>query len=340
MPCRSMTIPYSRLRLGALALALLGMSLPTHAQTCQSASDLEPEQRSTIEAIAKHYFDMVAAGDSAGLQKASIPAVATNFAGIEASVKDNQPVFSQAQVSVRSVYALTAEGSEPLSRAEFLCGVFGANGQTTNSVVFVLQNLPPGKYAVAILDAKASQDARTLTLVLQQSAAEWKLAGFYARITQINGHDSAWFAQRAREFKAKGQNRNAWFYFHEAIALAAPADFVSTLVTDKLYDEVQSVPPADLPVGGGTLDLSAAGAARKVTAMFAVAVGNDFDLVVKYDAADISDTYHTFQTNVAVIKAVVARFPEFRDGFDGVVARAVEPSGRDYGAMLPMKEIK
>jgi len=29
-----------------------------------------------------------------------------------------------------------------------------------------------------------------------------------------------------------------------------------------------------------------------------------------------------------------------RDAFDGVVTRAVEPSGRDYGSMLAMKDIK
>ena len=34
------------------------------------------------------------------------------------------------------------------------------------------------------------------------------------------------------------------------------------------------------------------------------------------------------------------KYPEFRDAFDGVVARAVEPSGRDYGSLLPMKDIK
>jgi hypothetical protein len=29
-----------------------------------------------------------------------------------------------------------------------------------------------------------------------------------------------------------------------------------------------------------------------------------------------------------------------RDAFDGIVARAVEPSGRDYGSLLAMKSIK
>jgi hypothetical protein len=41
-----------------------------------------------------------------------------------------------------------------------------------------------------------------------------------------------------------------------------------------------------------------------------------------------------------VIKALVAKFPELREAFAGVVARAVAPSGRDYGTLLGMKDIK
>ena len=41
-----------------------------------------------------------------------------------------------------------------------------------------------------------------------------------------------------------------------------------------------------------------------------------------------------------MIKALVAKYPEYRAAFAGVVARAVEPSGRDYGTLLAMKEIK
>lgn len=69
-------------------------------------------------------------------------------------------------------------------------------------------------------------------------------------------------------------------------------------------------------------------------------MGNDLDLVVKYQAADVSNTTLTFQENMVVIKALVGKYPEYRDAFAGVVARAVEPSGRDYGSLLPMKEIK
>jgi hypothetical protein len=301
---------------------------------------MDAAARSALETTGKRYFDMAAHGDSAGLKQNAIATLASNFGGIETAIKDNQATLAGAQATVRPPFLLTADGTQPVARAEFLCGVFGSAGQTRDSAVFVLNNLPPGKYGVAIVDAKASQDPRTVTMILQQMGAEWKLAGFYARSSQINGHDANWFAQRARDYKAKGQTRNAWLYFHEAISLTTPADFMSNLATDKLYDEAQTVQPTDLPVNGNIVDLSAAGATYKLTAIFPLAVGSDLDLIVRYQAADVSNTVQTFQTNNALIKALLAKFPEFRDAFSGVAARAVEPSGRDFGTMLPMKEIK
>jgi hypothetical protein len=40
------------------------------------------------------------------------------------------------------------------------------------------------------------------------------------------------------------------------------------------------------------------------------------------------------------MKALLAKYPQCRDAFGGIVVRAVEPSGKDYGSMLPMKDIK
>jgi hypothetical protein len=69
-------------------------------------------------------------------------------------------------------------------------------------------------------------------------------------------------------------------------------------------------------------------------------VKQDLDLVVKYQSPDVSNTTQTFQDNTAVMTALLVKYPELRDAFDGIVARAVEPSGRDYGSLLPMKDIK
>jgi hypothetical protein len=301
---------------------------------------MDDSVRTGLEAAAKRYFEMSARGDTAALRQNSVASVAASFAGIEAAVKENQAMFAGAKATARPPFLLTVDGADVLKRAEFLCGVFGKSGQTKDSAVFVLNNLPPGRYGFTILEVSGSQAAMTLTLVLQQVGADWKLAGFFAKSSQASGHDAEWFTQRARDFKAKAQNHNAWLYYREAIALSSPVDFMSTLATDKLYDEARTTQPADMPANGNVVDMSAGGRIYHLTEIFLRSVGDDLDVEVNYQAADVSNTGRTFQENTAVIKALVARFPEFGDAFAGVVARAIEPSGHDFSSLMAMKDIK
>ena len=115
---------------------------------------------------------------------------------------------------------------------------------------------------------------------------------------------------------------------------------MSTANTDKLYDESQKAQPADLPADGKTTDLPAGTATYKVTDLFPELVGNDLDLIVKYQVTDVSNANQAYQSNVAVMKALLAKYPELRDAFAAIVARAVDPAGHDYGTMLAMKDIK
>ena len=320
--------------LPALVISITAIVAP--AQTCLTASDMDQAASAALKATATRFYDMAARGDAASLQQNAIASLAANFSGIENAVKENQASLAGAPGTPRPPFLLKAEGAAPLERAEFLCGVFGAHGQTQDSAVFIIPNLPPGNYGIVTLDAASAQGAHTVSFVLQQQGNLWKLGGFYAKPAQISGHDGNWFADRAREFKTKGQLRNAWFYFGEARELLVPVPFMANATTDKLYDEMQTVKPSDPP----PLDLVAGGKTYKVTDLFPIAVGRDFDLVVKYQSADVSDSGKTFQDNMAVIKAVVVKYPEFRDAFAGIVVRAVEPSGRDYGSMMAVKDIK
>jgi hypothetical protein len=332
------------MRFGWLAACLLGatviLSALMQAQTCLTPEDMDAATKTALVNAGQRFYDLAAKGDAATLRQNAIPSLAGDFSGIEGAVKDNQPNFSGAKATPRPPILLKAEGTAPLQRAEFLCGVFGPNGQTAASSEFVIPNLPPGNYGIAILDVPTPKGAYTVSFVLQQSGTDWKLGGFYAKATSISGHDGDWFVDRARQFKAKGQLHNAWFYFAEARELLVPVPFMYTQKTDKLYDELQAAKPPDLAADGTTTDLAAAGKTYKLTAMFPLTVGNELDVVVKYQSPDVSNTTQTFADNMSVIKALLVKYPELRDAFDGVVARAVEPSGRDYGSLLPMKEIK
>ena len=327
------------LRLLLIAVSLL--SFPSaHAQTCFTSADMDEPTRAALQNAGKKYFDMVSHADSASLKQNAIASLASEFSGIENAIKDNQAALAGATATARPPFLLKVEGTAPLQRAEFLCGVFGPSGQTSNSAEFVIPNLAPGNYGIVVMDASGPKGPRTVSFVLEQHGTDWKIGGFYTKDPQIKGHDGNWFAGKAREYKSKGQNVDAWFYYVEARELLVPVPFMYTQTTDKLYDEMQSVKPADLPVSGNAVSLASAGKTYTLTTIFPLPVGGDLDLVVKFQAADISDTAKTFQENTAVMKALLAKFPQLRDAFDGIVARAVEPSGRDYGSMLPMKDIK
>jgi hypothetical protein len=314
------------------------------AQSCLTSSDMDAATRTALTNAAVRYFSFVVAGDAASLRQNAIPSLAADFSSIEGAVKDNQGALAGAKAAARPPFLLEAEGAAPITHAEFFCGVFGSKGQTRDSAVFSLNNLPPGKYGVVILDVPSSKGVYAVSLILQQQGSDWKLGNLYIQAGELAGHDSSWFAAHAKEFQAKGQMHNAWLYYVEAISLLSPLPFMATKASDDLNDESQKALPADFPADGKTADLPAGGAgataAYKLTAVFPEAVGDDLDLVVKYQASDISNSNQTYQMNIAVMKALVVKFPELRAGFAGIVTRAVDPSGHDYGTMLAMKDIK
>ena len=325
---------------GLVFLALVMVTHEARAQSCQASGELDDATRTAITNAGQRYFDMAAKDDTATLQQNAIPSLATDFTGIANTIKGFQPVLQGAQGNVKSIFMLDATGAAPIPEAEFYCGVFGKNGQTANSAAFYLNNLPPAKYAAVLIEGSSAKGKTMFTEILQQVGNDWKLGGLYIKAAEIGGHDSNWFLDRARDYKTKGQLHNAWFYYLEARSLIAPVSFMSTLATDNLFDESEKVKPADLPAGGKTTGLDAGGTVYKLAAVFPEAVGDDLDLIVRYQIADASNTNQAYADNMAVIKAFVTKYPEVRDAFAGVVARAVDPSGRDYGTLLAMKDIK
>ncbi|HWR34846.1 MAG TPA: hypothetical protein VN622_03110 [Clostridia bacterium] len=339
---KAMIRDYLRLSYRCVLFLLISLAsvLPVASQTCTMGPEMDPATRSAVESAAHQYFNMAVQGDIFGLKQNSIPAIANDFSGIERAVIDNRAVLSGDQPAIRNTYLLDLPGAAAQESAEFFCGVFGANGQTPNSAGFRIPNLPPGRYAIVVQDVQGTKGPAALTLVLQQLSTGWKLGGFYAKLLQVGGHDGEWFANMAREFKNKGQMHNAWFYYMQARDLLAPVPFISTLKLDRLYDEAQQVMPKDIPISGPVNFAGSDGRTYEFTSMFPVVVGDELNLVVRYQSADVSDSAKAFQENTALMRALVARYPEYREGFQAIVARAVAPSGQDYGTLLAMKDIK
>jgi hypothetical protein len=299
--------------------------------------DIPPATSTGLNNTVQQYLQMAQNGNVAGLQQNAIPSLASNFGGVQSAVQDNQPNFAGAQIRISNLYLLDySNPSAGSNRAEFFCGIYNS----PDRLAFVFPGLQAGQYAVAVANVSGGKTPLTVTLVLQNVNGQWKLAGYNVNPLSVGGHDANWYLSKAREYAGQGKTHDAWFYYLLADTMMRPLPAMSTPQADKLYDEFQKIAPQDLPSNAPVNLVGTNGKTYKITDMFATPVGDTVDLVVKYPSPDISSTAQTFQDNVAVINALVKKYPELREAFGGIVARAVAPSGQDYGTLLTMNNIK
>lgn len=321
----------------SIALIVLAFAATAAAQTCESGDDLDAGARSAIQSAAQQYLTMVQSGNFAGLRAASIPALANSFDSVNTAIGEHQKDL-RGQAQITGTFLLDASSATgTLQRAEFYCGIFNS----PNRVGFLIPNLPPGKYAFVSNSITGSNVPVNVNFVLQQNGGQWQLAGVTIEPRAVAGHDSTWYLQQAQAYHLKGDNVTAYLFYWMAWKLAAPSDIEYTAERDKIADEMAHSKPTNWPSSTSPLVLSANGKTFNVTSLFPEAVGDDLDVIVKYQAvSDINNTAAAFADNTSVIKALLTQYSGLRSAFSGVVARAVAQNGADYGTMLAMKDVK
>jgi hypothetical protein len=332
------------LRNASVVLAL-GASFGA-AETCSTAQEMNPNTRQSLRDTATRYADAVISGNGSTLQQNAIPTVAQNFASITQTMSDLQPKVAGAQAKVRNVYQLEADGTQTLERAEFFCGVFN----TPQRVSFVIPNLPPGHYGLAITETSGGQQPYYISFVLQQDApgSPWKVAGFIPSPMKVAGKDALDYWREARDFKNRGEGLMAYVYYRTAADIIAPVGFMDTPGLEGFDQERRSVSSPDVPTGQTPASIATSdGKTYSITDVFAVPTPADvknnqkgLTLVVKFQTDSVADNGKAFQDNMAVIKALADKHPDLRNNFDAVVARATEPDGKDFGSLLAVTDIK
>jgi hypothetical protein len=301
------------------------------AETCTASSEMDAATKSSIDSAARQMFAQMQQGDVFSLKQNSIPAL--NFGSIEQAIVNNKPRYAASTMTVRNSYLLDAPGTAPVARAEFLCGVWGQADFTQ----FVIPNLPPGKYAVVIGDL-AGQTPSTLSLILEQQGAGWKLAGYYPQPAPVGGRDGNALLQQARTYKSQGQTHNAWFFYLMAWERIAPLQFMYNKSLETVRQEIAQAQPSDLPTADKPFDFSAGGKSYKITTLAPFTDKDDVDLVLKYQAPDVSNTMQVDKDNKALVNAFLARYPEYKSAFSAIVARGVAPNGQDFGTLISLKD--
>ena len=300
-----------------------------------TTSDMDAGTRSAIETAAQQLFTAAQTGNAAAMQQMTTGPLVGNIA---AMVQANKDKLAGGQARVRNEWLLDAPGTKPYDRAEFYCGTFNSPQRTS----FGIPGLPPGKYAVVIQDVTGTKQPYMITYVLQQEGGQWKLGGYYPKPHQVGPHDGLWYWVQARDLKKQGSQHTSFFYYQTAADLLAPAPFMSTPQLEALYQEEQANTPKDIPQNPQQpVPVTMNGQTYNIVQAFVVPDDKQgLDLVYKYSVPDITDQVKTFQQNMAFIKALAAQYPEYKQAFTSIVARAVAPNGQDFGTQLPVNEIK
>jgi hypothetical protein len=317
-----------------LCVCLLLLATRGWAVSCKTQAEMSAAERASIVDAAKALAGEVQAGNSAGVKAGTIPSVAANFDGIAKSVEAVAPLVKGATITVDAVYGLDASDAKAgEEEAQFFCNAADAATQVT----FTIPNLPPGRFAFAVVHATGVAKSQQVSMLLEFDG-QWKLAGFFPRPLTAAGHDGLWYWKQGRAFVQKKQNWNAYFYYTTATYLLAPANFLTSSNLDKLVGETQSVKPPGLP-GASPMTLTDSGKSFSVTSLRTDDAFNGLDLVVRYTATAGGDAIAARAETVTVMKALLKAHPELRDGFHGLWVFADGPSGAVFSLEQPMTQI-
>lgn len=313
--------------------------LAAQAVSCTTQSEMTPAQRTVYEQAAHSLASEIASGDATAVRAATVSSVAAHFDPIAGTITQVSPLIQKASLTLENIYDLSATDLKTgESEAQFFCGLSGSSLLVT----ITIPRLPPGNYALAVLHATGVAQPQQLTLILQNDSAgsaQWKLAGLFVRPLTVAGHDGVWYWKRAREFASSKQDLNAWFYYQTAQFLLDPVDFLTSPNLQKLQKELQDAKPADLP-GKNPLVVAANGLNLEVTGLRTDSFSGAFDLVVNYKTQNVSGPVETRQQIIALMKALLTRYPQLHEGFHGLWVYADYNTGQPFAIELPMNQIQ
>ena len=317
-----------------LLAMLLAAGLPAWAQSCQTREEMPEQARTALDNTAKQTFDQAARGDLNSLRTNSITTL--NFdTDVASPVNGNKAAMQGATAQIRTSFLLDT-GPTPSPEGRFYCGVFGANGMAPNGAEFDIPNLPAGKYGVVFQDFNGPKGPYVLSTIFQDVGG-WKIADFRLHPEAAVGHDGLWYLEQARQFKTRGQNHNAWFYYVTSWDLLAPVPFMESRLLSKILQESGSIQPKDVPTGGKPVSYTANGKTYNITEMSVLHQDNSFDLSLKYSVPSTADFNATQADARNLANALVNQYPELKQVFNRVWAHAVDPSGGDVPGLINLK---
>lgn len=309
-----------------------------YGATCTTQSQMTAAQRSTLMGEARTIGAIVQSGDVQALRAKILPAIASDFDGIAASVTALKPQVQTATMTVDSVYLLDASKDAPgAERTQFFCG--------SPIVVMTFNGIPPGTYALVILHATGVKDPQQISLILASAPGnQWQLAGFYAKPMVHADHDGIWYWTSARKYAQMKDVWTAWLYYRIAEVLLSPVDFLSSPNLQKLQQEAQQTKPKDFPADKTQVSLNTQGSSYNLSAVDTTTQFGGLDLDVHYipnatQAAQLRTPTEARKQVTDIMTALLAQHPGLRQAFHGMWVHADQGDSSVFALELPMDQI-
>lgn len=323
---------------GVLAMLLPGTAVKVQAEACVTQASMQPGERQAIAHAAQGLAADIQGNNTSAVQGLTIAELQGNFAGIANVVASTAPNLKGGQPQVEQVYLLDGTSIKPGSDADFFCVL----NKGENTVDFTIPQLPPGRYAFAMVRFEQAKPWQ-LSFLMRQDGGVWKLAGLYPMALTSGGKDGLDYWREARTLATKQQDWAAWLAFQEAKTLLLPAGFVSSSHQQKLDSELTAAtPPA---VSNGVSDASplviksAAGQEFHFTALGVDDFLGDADVVAHLKVDALGDAATARQRNRDAMAALVDAHPELRPVFHGVWIFTEAPGAAPYATESPMADI-
>ena len=304
--------------------------------------------RDALVRAGTQFASLTAASNADAVRAQTMPQFAQDFGGIAEAIRTAAPKLQGASFVPDTLWILDASTSKPgadgsAQDAQFFCNLNRGSLQTS----FLIPALPPGRYALVVLNTAGTADPYQIAMLLRQSApGTWQMGGLFPRATTAGGHDGLWFWKAARDYAAKKQAWNAFVYYTEAEQLLKPVTFLTSTHLDSLQAERTKSAPAALSTGISTAQplviAPRAGAEVRVTALEALNAPAQagVDLLAHIHTDDIlADPVASRARNAAAAKAIIAAYPELRSAFHGVWIVADLPNGTTYISEEPMSSL-
>jgi hypothetical protein len=328
-----------RLLIFLAGLMPVAIALPVFGVNCTTQAQMSEPQRTALEQAARTLAANIQSGNTSAVREQTIAAVASQFNGIANSIQAVDASIQKAAITLDNLYLLDATDLKAPAETQFFCGIAGS----PLTVEITIPNLPPGKYALALVHATGVENPQQLSLVLSNDPAgstSWKLAGFFNRPMTVAGHDGLWFWRGARTMAAKKQNWGAWFYYQTAQQLLEPVEFLSSPNLQKLQRETEQSRPDSLP-GVEPMKITYNGQVLNVTDVRVGDFSGKMDLIVEYQGTPIPDPVQARAEVTAVMRTLLQQHPELKDAFHGLWVHASAPNRPNWFALeLPMDQIE